>query len=157
MDWKDIDLVEPLRKSILPIGKKSKQAVDLLNLLNPTISTKDKVFEYLKSEWSNLCGPASKRSIPVKIEFENLFLSCESASARQDIVMRWPRIQSEIQKRFSYRLKSVRFDNNLNSATNQTVEVVLHKSKINELNPKQADINKEDLSLIQDIREILKI
>lgn len=157
MDWKDIDLVEPLRKPILPIGKKSKQTADFLNLLNPTISTKDKVFEYLKTEWSNLCGPASKRSIPVKIEFENLFLSCESASARQDIVMRWPRIQSEIQKRFAYQLKSVRFEKNVHSSNNQTVEVIQDKSKINELNQKQADINKEDLSLIQDIREILKI
>lgn len=154
MDWKEIDLIDPLRRPMLPIGKKSVQVSNILNLLNSTNSKEDTVLDYLKSEWLNLCGPAAKKSVPTKIEFNNLLIYCDSASARQDIVMRWPRIQRQIQHQFSYQFKSVRFDKNSKSLTEISLKL---EPKINEVKHKKTDTTDKDVSLIEDIREILNI
>ncbi|MBW7856768.1 MAG: hypothetical protein H3C43_00315 [Leptonema sp. (in: Bacteria)] len=92
--------------------------------------------------------------MPIKIELNNLFISSESASSRQDIVMRWPKIQKQIQQRFSYQLKSVRFHT---YSEFQTKIDLYPKSKIDKIKPKKSDIANKDLSFIQDIREILNI
>jgi hypothetical protein len=145
MEWKDLDWTDPPERLPQPIGQGDLKD-DLLEALLGDLSINEKALEFLAANWSTM-GEAS--SMPVSIQNGVLFVQCTSAPARQNLLLKFPGIQKEVQKRFSLEIRQIRF---IQKASPSKAKKPLQKKS--ETENKKTDTVKSD-PLIEDIRRIL--
>lgn len=143
MDWKEIEWTEPpdrLPQSLADGDLEQK----LLQALFGDQAQEEAILDYLAGNWARL-GQA--RSMPVAIENGVLVVKCLSAPARQNLLLKFPSIQREVQSRFQLQLQRLRFE--------QKAPVL--PQKIKEPKAEATDTVKGESPLIRDIRRILDL
>lgn len=147
MDWKEIEWSEPPKRVAESIGESDMKEA-LLRALFGDSPVEEKALEYLAANWAKMGEP---RSMPVSLHAGVLFVRCISAPARQNLVLKFPGIQREIQQRFGMQIKHMRFEKKAAGILPQKEKT----PKNDETKKGDTDIVKSESPLIYDIRRIL--
>lgn len=147
MDWKEIEWQEPPKTLPQAIGGAGLEK-SLLQAFFGDAAKEQEVLEYLASNWTALGG---QRSLPVALQKGVLTVHCLSASARQNLVLRFPAIQKDIKHRFQFDISQMRFEQKQPDIAATTEKV----RKIEEPTTVASDTVKSESDLIRDIRRIL--